>query len=91
MNADQVEGLKLLKGPESPLFRISRVPDFRFMDDPFSMSPANLARYEMYLDRLRKVGVNPLEQELRMVKGLMFKNRFRKSKFKAHEQASVQA
>jgi len=93
MNTERITGLEidLRRGPVNPVFKVSRLPDFRFLDDPFSLSPANLARYEMYLERLKMIGVNPLEQELRMVKGVMFKSRFRKSKFRAHEQASVQA
>lgn len=67
---DQIKGLELLKGPVNPVFKHSRIPDYRFMDDEESYSPANLARYELYREALSKAGVHPVEFVQRTIAGL---------------------
>jgi hypothetical protein len=88
---DQVLGLELLKGPVNPVFKHSRIPDYRFLSDEEQFSPSNLARYEIYRESLNKVGVHPVDFVSRTITGLRCGLGIQMgSKFVAPEQAGVQ-
>ena len=91
--SSQVIGLEvdLRRGPVNPVFRTSNIPDFRYADDEYQLSPANVARYGYYLESLQRVKVHHLEFESRVIQGLRVKNWLRRPKFRVQEQASVQA